>query len=106
MKRKNNFFEQVYRVVRKIPGGKVVTYGQIAQALGTGDARRVGWALHGNTDPKIPCHRVVNKDGGVALNYAFDGWQEQKRRLIEEGVTFKDERYVDLELCLWDIQSR
>lgn len=98
---KTNFFGQVYEIVKKIPIGKVMTYGQIAEMLGTRDARRVGWALHGNSDRDVPCHRVVNKDGQVALNYAFDGWQEQKRKLVEEGVRFRDEMRVDLEECLW-----
>ena len=78
-----------------------MTYGQIAEILGTRDARRVGWALHGNTDPKIPCHRVVNKEGSVAKNYAFEGWEEQKRKLLAEGVKFKNEKCVDLEKCRW-----
>jgi methylated-DNA-protein-cysteine methyltransferase-like protein len=94
--KKSNFFEQVYNIVKKIPAGKVMTYGQIAEILGTKDARKVGWALHGNRDPKIFCHRVVNKDGKVAENYAFDGWEEQKRRLLTEGITFIDEKHVDL----------
>ncbi len=89
----------MYQVVREIPAGRVMTYGQVAKILGTQDARKVGWALHGNNDSKIPCHRVVNKDGQVALNYAFDGWQEQKRRLEEEGVSFVDETHVDLDSC-------
>lgn len=93
---KTKFFDRIYELVRQIPKGKVVTYGQIAGMLGTRDARRVGWALHANTDKDNPCHRVVNKDGQVALNYAFDGWQEQKRRLVEEGVGFMDETHVDL----------
>lgn len=91
-----NFFKQVYRVVKKIPVGKVMTYGQIAKLLGTRDARRVGWALHGNSDKDNPCHRVVNKDGQVALNYSFSGWEEQKQRLMDEGVKFVDETHVDL----------
>src|SRR3989338_8089379 len=87
LKTKNlKFFERVYGIVRKIPEGKVMTYGQIAQILGTRDTRRVGWALHGNRDPKVPCHRVVNKEGSVAESYAFEGWEEQKRRLLAEGV--------------------
>lgn len=90
------FFEEIYEVVRQIPFGKVMTYGQIAEILGSKDARKVGWALHGNRDPKVFCHRVVNKEGKVATNYAFDGWREQKRRLIAEGVTFTDETHVDL----------
>lgn len=98
---KTKFFEQVYGIVKNIPAGKVATYGQIASILGTKDSRKIGWALHGNKDLKIPCHRVLNKEGRVALNYAFDGWKEQKRRLIEEGVRFKDEMHVDLEKYLW-----
>ena len=98
---KNNFFKQVYDVVCQIPLGKVATYGQIAQILGTKDARKVGWALHGNTNPNIPCHRVVNKNGGVATNYAFDGWAEQKRKLLAEGVSFISEKEVDLKNFLW-----
>lgn len=96
-----NFFDRVYSLVKKIPEGKVMTYGQIAKMIGTRDPRKVGWALHGNKDPKTPCHRVVNKEGGVALNYAFGGWKEQKMKLLEEGVEFVDEKHVDLEKHTW-----
>ncbi len=96
------FFDRVYDVVKKIPKGKVATYGQVAEILGTHDARKVGWALHGNQDPKIPCHRVVNKEGKVALNYSMGDWREQKRKLLEEGVRFKDEMHVDLKKNLWN----
>lgn len=89
-----NFFEKVYEVVRKIPVGKVMTYGQIADLLGTKDARRVGHALHANHDPGVPCHRVVNKDGRLAPGYAFGGPNEQRSRLLAEGVGFKDENHV------------
>ena len=100
---KQRFFQQVYEIVKKIPEGKVMTYGQIAEILGTKDVRRVGWALHGNKDPNIFCHRVVNKEGSVAVNYAFEGWEEQKRKLLAEGVTFIDEKRVDLKKHLWKI---
>ncbi|MEK7111692.1 MAG: MGMT family protein [Patescibacteria group bacterium] len=93
-------FEEVYKIVRKIPKGKVTTYGEIARTLGTKDARKVGWALHANPDPKTPCHRVVNKDGRLAPNFAFDGEREQKRRLMAEGVIFKGEK-VNLEKHIW-----
>ncbi len=99
-----NLFNSVYEVVTKIPLGKVTTYGQIAEALGTKDARRVGHALHANRNPEIPCHRVVNKDGRLALNFAFEGWKEQRRRLLEEGVEFIDETHVDLKKHLWQIK--
>lgn len=93
------FFDQVYAITKKIPKGKVATYGQVASILGTKDARKVGWALHANKDPEIPCHRVVNKDGGVAQNYSFGDWREQKRRLEEEGVEFESEKRVNLKTC-------
>ena len=73
-----------------------MTYGQISRALGTRDARKVGWALHVNRDPDVPCHRVVDKSGRLAPNFAFDGWREQKRRLVAEEVEFKDENHVKM----------
>ncbi len=94
-------FSKVYRLVQNIPKGKVVTYGQIARLTGT-NPRVVGYALHRNPDPKnIPCHRVVDKNGRLALNYAFGGWREQKRKLLSEGVKFKTGMGVDLNLCLF-----
>ncbi len=89
-----NFFEQVYEVVRKIPSGKVMTYGQVAEALGTKDARRVGQALHANKDKNTPCHRVVFKDGHLAPNYAFGGAEEQRKKLEFEGVKFVGKKIV------------
>ena len=99
--RDDGFFERVYQIVKKIPVGKVSTYGQIAKILGKRDARVIGWALHGNRDPKIPCHRVVDKLGRLAPNYAFDGAREQRNRLLTEGIKFKDEMHVDLCKQLW-----
>ncbi len=99
-KRQNKgFFEQVYEIVKEIPLGKVMTYGQIAEILGTKDARKVGWALHANKDINCPCHRVVNKEGKVSHSYAFGGYMEQKDKLLGEGVTFLDELRVDLGKC-------
>jgi len=101
-------FKEIYIIVKKIPKGKVATYGQIALRLRSGpygsrinvSARTVGWALHANSDPKVPCHRVVNIEGRLAPNFAFDGEVEQRRRLNSEGITFKKDR-VDLEKHLW-----
>jgi len=80
-----SFFSQVYEVVKRIPEGKVMTYGRIAEIIGTKDSRRVGHALHANRDPNVPCHRVVNKDGRLAPGYAFGGAGEQKARLLSEA---------------------
>jgi len=89
-------FQLVYRLVKKIPEGKVTTYGEMARILESADARIVGWALHANKDSKTPCHRVVNKKGELAPGYVFGGWQKQKEKLLAEGVCFSDERKVDL----------
>src|SRR3990167_2894907 len=99
--KKEGLFAEIYKLVKKIPRGKVVTYGQLANALGTNDARKIGWALHANRDPNCPCHRVVNQKGRLAPNFAFDGAIEQRRRLLDEGVKFSDEMHVDLDKCLW-----
>lgn len=76
-----SFFEQVYEVVRKIPPGKVATYGQIARILGKPrGARVVGWALHQNPYfGEVPCHRVVNGNGEISCKFAFGGEFEQKK---------------------------
>lgn len=74
-----------------------MTYGQVAKLIGTRDARRVGHALHANKNPDVPCHRVVNKEGRLAPNYAFGGCFEQKSRLLAEGVQFTDENHVKME---------
>ncbi len=98
-----NFFEQVYVVVRTIPIGKVSTYGDIAKALGTRDARRVGHALHGNpSGDTTPSHRVVTKDGKLSESYAFGGSREQYQKLLEEGVTFLDNTHVDMTQCHYE----
>ena len=84
------FFEQVYEVVKKIPYGKVATYGDIAKALGNPRAsRQVGWALHVNPDPEnIPCYRVVDRFGRVSKAFAFGGENRQKWLLEQEGIIF------------------
>lgn len=81
-------FEKIYEEVKKIPKGKVSTYGEIARKIGT-TPRVVGFALHKNPDPKnIPCHRVVFKDGSLSKSYAFGGIKEQKKKLEEEKKLF------------------
>lgn len=97
-----NFFDQVYELVRQVPEGKVTTYGEVAKALGTRDARRVGHALHANPSGDLtPCHRVVTKDGKLSESYAFGGSIEQYAKLKDEGVEFIDRTHVNLEKCLW-----
>lgn len=97
----DSLFTRIRSMVKKIPHGKVATYGQIAKMVGISDSRKVGWALWGNQDPKVPCHRVIKKDSSLAKDYSLGGWPEQKARLLKEGVTFKKENQVDLERYQW-----
>ena len=92
------FFQQVYTVVRQVPRGRVVTYGQVARLLGLDrGARAVGWALRaleGEQAARVPWHRVVGRRGRVSLG-ATPAGLEQRRRLRREGVRFVGGR-VDL----------
>lgn len=98
-----NTFELIYDVVRRIPRGKVATYGQIAMLAGNPRwSRVVGYALHVNPDPEhIPCYRVVNRLGEPSSAFAFGGVNEQIFLLQEDGVEFTDGR-VDLSKYQWD----
>ena len=80
--------EKIYAYLQLIPKGKVVTYGQIAAALGDPKlARAVGNALHKNPDPdKYPCYKVVNAKGQLSQQFAFGGLEGQKCRLEQEGI--------------------
>lgn len=103
-----DFSQRVFGVVRQVPRGKVVTYGQVGRLIGAPrSARYVGYALRANpepgTDPDcIPCHRVVFKDGTLCKSFVFGGPDEQREMLEAEGVTFLDDGRVDMEACLWD----
>ena len=92
-------FERIYEVVKGIPKGKVMTYGQVALLAGNPRwARVVGYALHVNPEPGIiPCHRVVNREGRVAPGFAFGGTDAQRMLLEGEGVTFLENGLVDME---------
>ncbi len=89
--------KRIYEAVRKIPKGKVATYGQIAELAGDKKmARAVGNALHKNPQPGvIPCHRVVNAKGELSGEFAFGGLGAQAKLLESEGVQVRDGK-VDL----------
>lgn len=97
------FFNQVYKIVSRIPKGKVMTYGQIAIWLGTPNySRRVGQAMYNTPEHlKIPAHRVVNSKGELAPPYAFGGEGIQRRQLEEEGVVFKQNGCIDLKKSIY-----
>ncbi len=92
----NRTYQRIYAVVRRIPRGRVATYGQVAELAGIeGHARQVGYALH-NAPPGLPWHRVINARGEISARASSD-WGELQRHLLEaEGVEFDLEERVDL----------
>lgn len=99
----DSVFDRIYNIVSQIPKGKVATYGQVASLAGNRRwARVVGYALHNNPDQsRIPCHRVVNRDGRVSPAFVFGGENEQIKLLVSEGVEVVD-GYVDLQIYRWE----
>ena len=99
MQEKDSFFSRVYDVVRKIPSGECVSYGQIAWMLGAPRAaRQVGWAMRKCPD-ELPWQRVIKADGSIAGG----GYAELRRALLEaEGVPFLPDGRVDLKACQWN----
>ena len=89
--------KRIYEAVKKIPRGKVATYGQVAQMAGDRKmARAVGNALHKNPDPdQIPCYRVVNSKGELSGEFAFGGAGAQEKLLLADGIEVKNKK-VDL----------
>lgn len=96
-----NSFHKVYKVVSKIPKGKVMTYKSVSIAAGVNNPRIVGYALHGNKDTEaVPCHRVIKSTGEIAEGYAFGGKGIQSKLLMSEGVEVTNNK-VDLDKYLF-----
>lgn len=104
-KEQNNkhIYNRIYEIVNAVPSGKVTSYGNIAQAIGTkSSARLVGWALNAAAYQKgIPCHRVVNRNGDLTGKHHFATPNLMKELLISEGVKFNGERVIMSDF-FWD----
>lgn len=99
------FFELVYDVVRQIPKGRVTSYGAIAAALGTKkSARMVGWAMNNahHINPKVPAHRVVNRQGLLTGKMHFATPTQMEELLHQEGIVIKDDQVQNFEQLFWD----
>ena len=93
--------ERVYRIVRRIPRGRVMTYGQIAYMLGEGyTPRTVGFVMH-SSDDKTPWHRVINSQGRCSTMRIALPSDKQQRMLEHEGVKFDESGHCDLETYIW-----
>ena len=90
-------YARIYAVVRRIPRGRVATYGQVAELAGlAGHARQVGYALHAlSSGTALPWHRVVNAQGGISLRANVDSMLTQKILLEQEGVTVRRGRIAE-----------
>ena len=101
-----NYRERVYRIVRSIPRGRVMTYGQLAEILGEGyTPRTVGFVMHGSDD-KTPWHRVINAQGGCSTGRIALPSDKQQRMLVAEGVEFNERGRCDLQRYLWIPRER
>lgn len=103
--RENGFFHLVYEVVRQIPKGRVSTYGAIAAVLGTRlSARMVGWAMNGahHVKPKVPAHRVVNRNGMLTGKHHFSTPEKMQELLEKEGIMVKEDQVIHFKEIFWD----
>lgn len=101
---KNDFFEDVYDVVKLIPSGRATSYGAIAAYLGSKrGARLVGWAMGSSYSREgIPAHRVVNKAGMLSAKLLFETPSTMQQRLESEGIVVKDDFIQNWKKVFWD----
>ena len=97
-----NYRERVYEIVRQIPVGRVMTYGQIAEILGEGyTARTIGYVMHAAQTESVPWQRVINSQGGCSTGKLFLPYNVQQKLLEDEGIFFNDKGKCNLEKFRW-----
>jgi len=105
MSSSDNFFDNVYKIARLIPYGRVTSYGAIATYLGaTRSARMVGWAMNNSHNQKeeVPAHRVVNRKGLLTGKHHFDGTNLMQQLLESEGIVVVDNQIQDFQKVFWN----
>ena len=97
----------IKNLIKRIPSGRVATYGQIAFLAGfPGSTRRVVWILHSCSEKdNLPWHRVVSQKGTISLK-PNAGFEKQKRLLEQEGIIFNEQNQIDLNRFLWDPENK
>ena len=101
----NGFFEKVYAIARRIPYGRVTSYGAIARAAGSpGAARMAGWAMNRSHEQEeyVPAHRVVNRNGLLTGKMHFPGEKTMQELLENEGITIIDNQVQDFDKVFWE----
>ena len=99
------FFDRVYDITCRIPGGRITSYGAIARYLGTArSARMVGWALNcsHSSGRYIPAHRVVNRNGVLTGKQHFGNSSTMQQLLENEGFTVRDDTVLEFRERFWD----
>lgn len=104
-KKENDFFMQVWELVRQIPPGRVSSYGAVAAALGArSGARMVGWAMNSSIglEPAVPAHRVVNRNGQLSGKNHFPTPTMMQELLEKEGIRIVNDQLLDFDKHFWD----
>lgn len=101
-----SFPQKIYRLVSRIPKGKVATYGQLAMLAGSPRASRIVGAAMYRAPAGLPCHRVLYSDGRLCCDQAFGGKEIQRQILEGEGISFLPDGRVDLKQHLWNGESQ
>ena len=103
MRKTNNTYELIYRIVQQIPKGKVATYGQVALLAGIPNgARQVGYALHNlKANSNVPWYRVINTKGQISQLPDPQSVNIQKQLLLSEGIEFNDHMKINLPEYQW-----
>ncbi len=105
MEKHEDFFQDVFAVVRLIPKGRVTNYGAIAKYLGAArSSRMVGWAMNAahSQKKKVPAHRVVNRNGMLTGKHHFSTPYEMQELLEKEGIEVKNDKIVDFQKHFWE----
>lgn len=102
---KENIYDIIYDVVRSVPKGRVTSYGAVAAAIGTkSGARLVGYAMNHceGVKPKVPAHRVVNRNGMLTGKHHFSPPEKMEQLLKKEGIEVKDDKVVNFSKVFWN----
>lgn len=104
-KDKESIYDAIYDVVRAVPKGRVTTYGAVAAAIGAkSGARLVGYAMNlsANVKPKVPAHRVLNRNGMLTGKHHFSPPEKMQLLLEKEGIEVKNDTVVNFTQLFWD----
>ena len=105
LKPKEHIYDAIYAIVRSVPRGRVTSYGAVAAAIGTpSGARLVGYAMnkcHG-VKPKVPAHRVVNRNGLLTGKHHFTPPEQMQQLLEKEGIKVDNDQVLDFDKLFWD----